>query len=85
MFLLKDVHILDAGCGSGSYAKALIDLGVGHVSMLDASAEMLAVAKEKLAKEIEANTVKDIIQAVLPEIPYKDGVFDAVILIAVGT
>ncbi|XP_045189765.2 uncharacterized protein LOC123547059 isoform X3 [Mercenaria mercenaria] len=28
---LKDTHVLDAGCGTGNYAKDLIDYGVGHV------------------------------------------------------
>ena len=70
---------MDAGCGTGQYTKALIDLGIGRFTLLDASAEMLDVAKDKLADAIRDRVVADIVQAVLPDIPIDNDVFDAVI------
>ena len=46
---IKELDVIDAGCGTGNYAKALTDL-VGTMYCFDASTEMLAKAKEKLAK-----------------------------------
>lgn len=76
---LKDIHVLDAGCGTGQYAKALIDLGVGKLSLLDASTEMLDIAKEKLKESIEKKVIDIVIHAKLPELPFKDVMFDAVL------
>ena len=87
--LLQDLHVLDAGCGSGRYAKALVDLGVGNMSLLDASVEMLRLAKENLKGswqtdsvgdkgELVEEHVRDIIEAKLPTLPFQDGTFDAV-------
>ena len=70
---------MDAGCGTGHYTKALIDLGIRRFTLLDASAEMLDVAKDKLADAIRDRVVADIVQAVLPDIPIDNDVFDAVI------
>lgn len=74
----QDIHVLDAGCGTGLYTKALIELGVGNFSLLDASPAMLGVAKEKLKSEIENKVILDVIEAKLPVLPFKDGLFDAV-------
>ena len=95
--LFQDLHILDAGCGTGRYAKALVDLGVGKVSLLDASVEMLKLATENL-KGVPTETdavgeklaseeqhVWDIIEAKLPALPFQDGSFDAVMYNYVST
>ena len=47
------IHDLDAGCGSESVSKALIDLGVGKVSNQDANSEMLKVATSKIAEVLQ--------------------------------
>ena len=39
-------RVLDAGCGTGRHAQALIELGYS-VSLLDASADLLAIARER--------------------------------------
>lgn len=69
---LQELHILDAGCGTGQYAEALTNLGVGKVSLLDASEVMLDVAKEKLKNICMAVVAK------LPDLPFEDRTFDAV-------
>ena len=80
----QDIHILDAGCGTGQYTKALLDLGIGRFTLLDASAEMLEVAREKLADATKDNAIANVVQAVLPELPFENGVFDAVMFISVS-
>ena len=72
---LKDLYLLDAGSGTGNYAKALIELGVGNVTLLDASKAMLDVAKETLKTEIEGGIVDDVIEAKMPLLPFEDGKF----------
>ena len=46
--------------------------------MLDASAEMLHVAREKVADAIKEKIVNAIIEDTLPNLPFEDGAFDAV-------
>ena len=76
---MQDLKILDAGCGTGHYAKALLDLGVGKMAILDSSSEMLNIAKEKLKSEIEKGTIMSVVEATMPPIPFSNGIFDAVL------
>ena len=69
---------MDAGCGTGQYTKALLDFGVGKFTLLDASAAMLDVAKQKLSEFISNGAIADIVQATLPALPFSGGTFDAV-------
>ena len=71
-FIFQDLHVLDAGCGTGRYSKALTELGVGKLSLLDASPAMLKVAVNKLNAAIEKNGVEKVIEAVLPNLPFQD-------------
>ncbi|XP_053407329.1 ubiquinone biosynthesis O-methyltransferase-like [Mercenaria mercenaria] len=75
---MKDIHVLDVGCGTGNYAKDLIEYGVGHVSLLDASASMLEKAKDKLSGAAVAKKVVDIVEETIPPLPFPDKTFDAV-------
>ena len=76
--LFQDIHILDAGCGTGHYTEALVDKGLGKVTMIDASAEMLSVAKKKLKTAIDTKVIDNVIQVKMPPLPFEDGTFDAV-------
>ena len=76
--MFQDLHVLDAGCGTGHHAKMLIEMGVGKFTLLDASPEMLNIAKLQLKDAIKQNVVNTIIEAKLPDLPFEDGIFDAV-------
>ena len=85
IFSFQDLHVLDAGCGTGNYAKALIEFGVGKITLLDASKDMLAVAKEKLKAEIDSGIVDKVVEAKMPPLPFEDGSFDVVLFSLVGS
>ncbi len=70
---LSQIELLDAGCGTGAYAEAVAPK-VGSVTMLDASEDMLAVARRKLgsAERFEYRTGR------LQDLPFDDSSFDAV-------
>ena len=79
---LSQIRVLDAGCGTGNYAKELLDAGVGHIDMLDASVGMLDIARTKLKTYVDDGRAH-IIHDYLPKLPYPDGYFDCVLFIAV--
>ena len=79
---LREIRVLDAGCGTGNYAKELLDAGVGHVAMLDVSDAMLDIARIKLKMYLDDGRAH-IIKNRLPTIPYPDGSFDCVLFMAV--
>ena len=54
--------MLDAGCGTGKYAKDLLNLGIGKITLLDASPEMIAVAKENLNDAIKDTRIDMIVE-----------------------
>jgi len=69
-------NVLDVGCGTGTLAIAIRPrVGEGEVHGIDASPEMIEVAKEKAAKtRTEINFQVALIEA----IPFPDGSFDLV-------
>ncbi|XP_052815403.1 malonyl-[acyl-carrier protein] O-methyltransferase-like [Mya arenaria] len=75
---LKDIHVLDAGCGTGNYSSALLERGLGQVTMIDASSGMLQQARDKLGHALADGRVKQMLEVKLPELPFPDKTFDAV-------
>jgi SAM-dependent methyltransferase len=73
---LSETQLLDAGCGTGSFAVALAP-HVGRVSLIDASEEMLAVAEAKLAAG-SGDLRVDARVGTLQDLPFDDASFDAV-------
>jgi ubiquinone/menaquinone biosynthesis C-methylase UbiE len=69
-------QMLDVGCGTGTLALALkASMGTGEVHGIDASPEMIGVAKEKAAK---AGSEIDFQVALIEAIPFPDATFDLV-------
>ncbi|GHF77232.1 hypothetical protein GCM10018783_54230 [Streptomyces griseosporeus] len=62
-------HVLDVGTGTGTAAVAALERGA-RVAAVDAEAGMVAAAR---GRGVDARV------AVLPELPYEDGEFDAVV------
>ncbi len=65
-------RILDVGCGTGRLAAALTDEARAKVWGIDASAEMVAVARETLPAGVGVR------QGVAESLPFRDGWFDRV-------
>lgn len=70
---LGEVKLLDAGCGTGSYAAALAE-HVGRVTCVDLNEEMLAIAKRKLPDDVVIR------QSAIDNLPFDDASFDAVMV-----
>jgi len=69
-------NVLDVGCGTGTLAIAIRPrVGTGEVHGIDASPEMIEVAKEKLAK---GDSGVDFRVALIEAIPFPDASFDLV-------
>ncbi len=71
--------VLDVGCGTGTLAIALkARVGGGEVHGIDASPEMIEVAKAKAAKAAKASAGVDFQVALIEAIPFPDASFDLV-------
>lgn len=77
------LHLLDAGCGTGNYAKAFLDSGIGKITLVDASQGMLSKAEKKLQSYINENRVSELKCSHLPIIPFEESSFDVVAFIQV--
>lgn len=73
----QNIHILDAGCGTGQHSKALLGMGIVEITLIDASPHMLAVAKEALKKHSQQQKAH-IVEATFPSFPFQDNTFDAI-------
>jgi SAM-dependent methyltransferase len=70
---LRGRRVLDVGCGTGRLSAALVERARARVWGVDASPEMLAVAKEK----VEGVAFK---RARAESLPFKDGWFERAVL-----
>ncbi len=75
---LHELVLLDAGCGTGAYARALIER-VGRIEAVDMSQGMLVQARAKLARETEAGRVR-FHRGSITELPFEAGSLDAVMI-----
>ena len=75
--VFQNIHLLDAGCGTGQHSEILLKLGIGRITLIDASPGMLTVANENLKRYREKKKVH-IVEATFPPFPFKDNTFDAI-------
>jgi SAM-dependent methyltransferase len=75
---LAEVTLLDAGCGTGNYARALLPQ-VARIEALDRSAGMLEVAARKLADALEDGRVV-LHQGSIDALPLADRSVDGVMI-----
>jgi len=69
---LRGRRVLDVGCGTGRLAAALVERAQARAWAVDASAEMVAVAREKAPAGVGVR------QAAAESLPFRDGWFDRV-------
>jgi len=70
---LRGQRVLDLGCGTGRLSAALAEQGIARVWGVDASPEMLAVAREKLPATVGLKEGR------AEELPFRDAWFDRVV------
>ena len=72
----RNLLVLDAGCGPGTMSKIILDLtnNVKQIILLDPLKEMLNQSKHRLG-----DNRCTFVRAVFEHLPFKDGVFDAVV------
>jgi ubiquinone/menaquinone biosynthesis C-methylase UbiE len=75
---LPKMTLLDAGCGTGNYVRALLP-HVGRIEALDRSAGMLAVAGRKLADAVEDGRVV-LHRGSIDALPLPDASVDGVLI-----
>ena len=75
---LGELTVLDAGCGTGSYARAVVD-HVARVEAVDLNEAMLGAAREKLASAEREGRAR-FWHAAIDELPLEDGSVDAVMI-----
>lgn len=72
---LARARVLDAGCGTGAYARALLD-HVGEVVGVDANEGMLAAARRSLAEHLQTGTAR-VYAGSVEQLPLPDASVDA--------
>lgn len=75
---LAQQRVLDAGCGTGNYAAALLD-HVDHVAAVDLNTQMLDVARTKLGNALADGRIEFHCGSIT-ELPFADASFDGVMV-----
>ncbi len=75
---MRDLTVLDAGCGTGAYSRAIIG-HVGRIEAVDLSDGMLEVARAKLASESQAGRIR-FHNAPITDLPFEAASFDGAMI-----
>ena len=74
---VKDINILDFGCGSGKTGLSLMESGFQNITGIDASSEMVEIAKSKnIYRELQVGTVTN-----TEHFDVGDSIFEALICV----
>lgn len=71
----NEIDLLDIGCGTGNYSLGFLTKGLRSITMVDASDDMLQVARHKTLKFKECVTIKTV---KLPELDFPTHSFDVI-------
>jgi len=71
---LRGQRVLDLGCGTGRLSQALAEQGIARVWGVDASPEMLAVARDRLPGSVGLK------QGRAEQLPFRDAWFDRAVM-----
>jgi SAM-dependent methyltransferase len=71
---LRGRRVLDIGCGTGRFTAPLAERGIARAWGVDASPEMLAVAREKLPESVGLKLGR------AEDLPFRDGWFDRAVM-----
>lgn len=75
---LDELVVLDAGCGTGAYSRAIVDR-VGRIEAIDLSQGMLAQARRKLTREAAAGRIR-FCRGAIDALPFPARSLDAVMI-----
>lgn len=75
---LEEMVVLDAGCGTGNYSRALLE-HVGKIIAVDLNEDMIGVAKGKLARAHDNGQISFHVSRI-GELPFEDASFDGVMV-----
>jgi ubiquinone/menaquinone biosynthesis C-methylase UbiE len=75
---LDRMVVLDAGCGTGNYSRAMLDY-VGRIEAVDLNPGMLEVAEQKLREHAREGRVS-FHSTPIDELPFEDATFDGVMI-----
>ncbi len=75
---LDEMVVLDAGCGTGNYSRAMLDY-VGRIEAVDMNPGMLEVAARKLARP-QAEGRISFHSSRIDDLPFEDATFDGVMI-----
>jgi ubiquinone/menaquinone biosynthesis C-methylase UbiE len=75
---LARMKLLDAGCGTGAYSRAVLP-HVAHIDAVDINPDMLDVASKKLCSPHIEGSIR-FHRAAIDELPFEDASFDSIMV-----
>eukprot|EP00483_Globobulimina_turgida_P009187 UN09206 len=77
---LRELRVLDGGCGTGNYLMHLRNLGVGSITGLELNEGMLNQCKSKLVETSNDNCLVQFYNTSIVDLPFKSSSFDFIMI-----